>query len=112
MKYYCNLYMDEKTALKKDNIFAKLEQDEWQIEVYLIVLSKGEQNHLELYNSALLIQKAISKENLFVVGIAKGYDEVLELVEKITQEVYDETGGTDIRNYILKKQQEFEEGIV
>lgn len=40
------------------------------------------------------------------------YAEALELVEKIAQEVYDETKGTDIREYILRKQQEFEEGNV
>ena len=112
MKYYYDLYLDDKLIPKREEILAKLEQDKWQFEKYLITLTKNEKNHLEFYTSVLLIQKAIEKEDLFLVGIASGYESALELVEKITQEVYDKTKGTDIRNYILNKQQEYEEGNV
>ena len=112
MKYYCHLYMDEKVAPRKQEIQKNIENDKWQLEKYLIVLTNHPQNHLEIFQSALLLQKAIEKETLFVVGIASGYEEALELVEKIVQEVYDETKGTDIRKYILEKQQEYEEGNV
>ena len=105
MKYYYALYTDKHT---KD----KLEQIKWQFEIYLIALTKNDNNHLEIFNSVLLLQEAISKNELFLVGIASGYTESLELVEKITQDVYDETSGVDIRNYILQKQQKYEEGNV
>ena len=112
MKYYSTLYMSEKLIPKKEEIISKLENNTLQFEIYLIVLAKGKQNHLEIFNSVLLIQKTMPKEEVFVVGIANGYQEALELVEKITREVYDVTRGTDIKNYILQKQQEYEEGNV
>lgn len=112
MKCYYALYLDDKLVHTKDKVLSKIENDEWQSEKYLITLTKNEKNHLEVFHSVLLLQKAISKEDLFIVGIASGYIEALELVEKITQEVYDETMGTDIRTYILRKEQEFEEGNV
>lgn len=112
MKYYCNLYLDEKTYLQKEEILHKIEEDQWQLEIYCIVLASNEKNHLEILHSALFLQKSIPKEKVFLVGIASGYYEALELVEKITEEVYDNTKGTDIRGYILDKQQEFEEGNV
>lgn len=112
MKYYHALYMSEELISKKAEILDKFENDKWQIEKYLIVLAKNEKNHLEYFNSVLLLQKSISKDDLFVIGIANGELGALELIEKITQEVYDETKGTDIRNYILQKQKEFEEGNV
>lgn len=112
MKYYYALYMDEYVKENQEKIRRNIEKDKWQLEKYLIALTKNEANHLEIFNSVLLIQKAIPKEELFIVGIASGYAESLELVEKITQEVYDETSGVDIRNYILRKQQEYEEGNV
>ena len=112
MKYYHALYMSEELIEKRAEILDKFENDKWQIEKYLIVLAKNEKNHLEFFNSVLLIQKSIVKDDLFVVGIANGELGAMELIEKITQEVYDETGGTDIRNYILQKQKEFEEGNV
>ena len=112
MKYYGALYLSDKLAHQKEELLKKLENNAFQFEKYLVVLAKGRQNHLEIFNSVLLMQKTISKEELFVVGIANGYGEALELVEKITQEVYDVTKGADIRNYILQKQQEYEEGNV
>ena len=39
-------------------------------------------------------------------GITKGYEEAVELVEQIVQEVYEQTGGCDIRSYILEKSRE------
>ena len=112
MKCYYALYMDEKIRRQKEEILQNIQNDKWQFEKYLITLAKNAKNHLEIYHSVLLIQKAIPQEDLFLVGIAGGYEEALELVEKITQEVYDATKGTDIRNYILYKQQEYEEGNV
>lgn len=112
MKYYYSLYTDEYVKDKKEEIIKNIEHDKWQLDKYLIALTKNESNHLEIFNSVLLVQKAMPKDDLFVVGIANGYVEALELVEKITQEVYDETGGADIRNYILHQQREYEEGNV
>ena len=93
-------------------ILNKLECQETQLNKYLVVLSENSQTQLEIFDSILLIQKTFEMEDLLVVGIADGYDGALELVENLTQEVYDETKGTDIRNYILGKQRQFEEGIV
>ena len=109
MKYYYALYMNDYSKKKQADIIKKLEKDKRQINTYLISLTKNEKNHIEIFHSVLLIQKAMEKEDLFIVGIANGYFEALELVEKITQEVYDETGGVDIRNFILQKQQKHEE---
>lgn len=107
MNCYHDLYMSDQVAKEKETILNRIEKNQWQMEIYLITLSKGEQNHLDIFNSVLLIQKTFSKEDLFVVGIARGYEEALNLVEKITQEVYDNTGTTNIRKYILQKQKDF-----
>ena len=112
MKYYHELYMSEELISKKAEIIEKIQNDKWQMEKYLIVLAKNENNHLEFFNSVLLIQRSIVKDDLFVIGIANGELGAMELIEKITQQVYDETGGTDIRQYILHRQKEFEEGNV
>lgn len=106
MRYYKHLYLAEGLEKKKKKIIEKLEKNKFQVSIHLIVLAGNETNHLEILNSVLLLQPDYPKENLFVAGITKSYDEALELVEKITQEVYDNTKGTDIRKYILEKEQE------
>lgn len=99
MKYYHELYTNEKWVSR-------------QLGNYLIVLAKNEKNHLEFFHTGLFKQLHIPTDDLFVVGIAKDERDALELIEKITQEVYDETGDADIRNYILRKQKAYEEGNV
>lgn len=112
MKYYYNLYISDELETKKDEIISKLENGRIQINKYLIVLTQNEKNHLEFYDSVMLQQEIFSKQDLFLIGIAEGYPGALKLVEKITQDTYRETGNANIRNYILKKQAEFEERIV
>lgn len=112
MKYYHNLYLSEGFHDKKDIIIEKLERGQIQLNKYLVVLTKSDVNHLEFFDSVLLKQNVFRKEELFLIGIADGYFGALEMVEKITQEVYDRTKGTDIRSYLLETQKEYEEGKV
>ena len=104
MQYYKYLYVGENLTDKKDQVIAKLDQNKLMLDTYVIALARGEQNHLEFFNSVLLKQGLFSGHNLFVVGIADGYEEALEVVEEITKEVYDKTKGADIRSFILKKE--------
>lgn len=106
MKYYKYLYLSEGLERKKEKIIARLEQNKLQPGTHLLVLPGNKRNHLELLNAMLLMQPSYPKEELFVVGIAKSYEDGLELVEKIAREVYDITNGADIRNYILLKEQD------
>lgn len=112
MKYYYNLYWSEELVGKEREILTKLGQEKTQLNKYLIVLTENDANHLEFFDSVLLKQNLIKQKELFVVGIAEGYTGALEVVEKITQEVYDVTKGTDIRRYLLVTQKEFEERFV
>ena len=112
MKYYHNLYLSEGFRDKKEIIIEKLERRQIQLNKYLVVLTKSDANHLEFFDSVLLKQNVFPQEELFLIGIADGYDGALEMVEKITQEVYDRTKGTDIRSYLLETQKEYEEGKV
>ena len=106
MKYYKYLYLEDGLEKKKDKIIKKLEKNRLQFGVWLIALPENEKNQLEIVDSKNLIQKNYPKEKIFVVGLTRNYEDALELVEKIVQEVYDKTGECDIRTFILKKERE------
>lgn len=105
MRYYRHLYLTEGLEKKKEKIIRRLEQGKLQPSVYVIALSSGEKNQLEIYPVLQFKQPSYPEKDLFVVGITKGYDEAVELVAQIVQEVYDQTGACDIRSYILEKEQ-------
>ena len=106
MTYYRHLYVGESLKKKKKKIIAKLEKRKFQLELCLIVLPGTENNQLEIIDPNLFLQKNYPQREYFVVGIAKGFDEVLEILEEIAKNVYNETRGADIRSYILNKEQE------
>lgn len=81
-------------------------------QILVITLAQNEKNHLEFFSALLLKQHYYDKKELFIVGLAQGYEDAVELVRKITQEVLEETGNTDIREYILTHQKLFEESRV
>lgn len=112
MKYYCEFYLSDSLNEKKEEILKKLRNGEFQFGKYVIILAEKEGNQLEIIDSMYLRQKYYQKKDLFVVGIADGFEEALNLVERVTQEVYDATGGADIQAYIKAKQKNFEEGKV
>lgn len=105
MRYYKHLYLAEGLEKKKEKIIRKLETGKLQLSVHVITLAVNEKNQLEIYPAIQFKQPAFPDQDLFVVGITKGYDEAVELVEQIVREVYDRTGACDIRSYILEKEQ-------
>lgn len=110
MEFYYHMYFSEDLAGKKAQLIRKLKQNRLPPGIYVIALASGPQNHLEFFDGLLLRQKIFRTEHLFVIGIASGYEEALYLTEKITDDVYQNTGKADIRRYILDGQKAYKEG--
>ncbi len=107
MQYYRYLYVDKKLKeKKKDRIISRMEKGIYRPAVHLIVLPAGPEDQLEIVGTSQLRQKGFPDEDFFVVGIAKDQGDAIKMVAEIVEEVYNETGGTDVRSYILEKEQE------
>ena len=103
MKYYKHLYLSEGLEKKKDKIIQKIEAGKILPGIFLVTLAPDEKNQLEIHRYLLLLQPVFHRENLFVVGISKDYEEALELVEEITQEVYKDVYKRQDVETVLKK---------
>jgi len=68
--------------------------------VYLITLSSNNENLLDIFDSSLILQPHYKREDMFIVGIACGYDEAVEVATQIIDELYRNTGDFDIRQYL------------
>lgn len=109
IKCYCNLYVSAILKNRKNKILTDWMNQKFQPGIFVITLSQGEQNHLEFFSAVFLQQHFYDEKKLFVVGIADGYTDAVELVRQITEDVLEQSGGTDIRTYILESQRNFEE---
>ena len=106
MKFYKYLYIQEQLEKKKDKIISKLKQKKILLSCHVVAVSSNPANQLEIYSSRYFFQPGFPTDDLFVIAIVKSYEDALEFVEKIVEEVYNETKRTDVRSYILEKEQE------
>ena len=73
------------------------------MDIYLITLAANGQDMLDIIHSAYLKQPAVRRNLPMIVGIAKGYDEALELVQQMLSETYQATGIYRIPEYLMDK---------
>ena len=99
MRWAKDLYLSEKTAKKKDKIIRKANRGVGMVSIYFISLASNEENLFDIFHAAHLKQPAFYKQNPFVVGIASGYEEALEMTRQMVEDIYRETGGLRVREY-------------
>lgn len=112
IKCYCHLYTGSTVGNDKNQYLLEIMNGNLKHSIYIITLAQGRQNHLEFFASSILRQKIYADKEVFIVGIAKSYDEATKLVAQIVQDVVIKTGQTDIRRYIETEQKLFEEGRI
>ena len=99
MQWAENLYLTDKTAKKKDKIIRKANRGMGMVSIYLITLASNPENLFDIFHAAHLKQPTFYNQDLFVVGIAAGYEEALELVQRMVEDIYRKTGGFAVREY-------------
>ena len=103
MKWYDDLYVGESIIHKTNKVRWKILHNAGQINIYVITLASNEQNLLDIIPSHELLQKGYPKKDLYVVGLAKGYQEAIETAVSIVDEVYQNTGGFAVASYLEEK---------
>ena len=101
MKWAENLYLSDKTAKKKERIIKKAELGVGMSKVYLITLASNEKNLLDIFHAAHLKQPAFYRQDLWVVGMAGSLEEAQELTLLMLTDIYEKTGGFDVRSYFV-----------
>lgn len=108
MIWYDKLYVGESIIHKTNKVRWKIRHNAGQINIYVITLPSNRDNLLDIIPSQELLQKAYPKKNLYIIGLAKGYEEAIELAGSIVAEVYCHTGAFAVTDYLLSKRKERE----
>lgn len=101
MKFYRNLYVGE-SIKKPKKVKWKLCHNAGQFQVYVIALASGD-DQLEIYHCAFLQQSYYKNHPPYIIGIAGGYDEAVDIVVEITKAAIEETGSPDLKKYLFQK---------
>ncbi len=110
MNWYPQLYLGEKAAKKKEALIQKIESGKTPPDTYLLTLASGPSNQLEIV-PAWNLRFWYSRGSIpMVVGLGCGRREAFALVQKITEDVYRQTGGVMIRAYLEQEAQRADSG--
>lgn len=103
MKWYQDLYTGESIGEKAEKIKWNINHNAGQIQVYIISLASNSDNLLDIIPAWNVVQKHYPKKHLCIVGLAKGWEEAVDVARRIVLEVYDHTGGFRVRDYLMRK---------
>lgn len=99
MKFYKNLYVGE--GIKHPGTVKwKLRHNAGQFQLYVIALAAGN-DQLEIYHCAFLQQKYYRKHPPYIIGIAKKYEDALDIVVEITEAALARDGYPDLKKYLF-----------
>ena len=102
LKWNDNCYIG-KTVTDTENIRRRLEEGKIVPEIYLLTLSDNPRKLMEILPAVSLVQRSLADLCPEIIGIAAGKEEAFQLTEDIVREVYEETGGVQIREYLKNR---------
>lgn len=100
MEWYKNLYLGEIAAKKQYKLFRRISKKRLT-NAYIITLPSNTENILDIYSYNELLQKHYDNSHIFVVGLACGKDEALELTKDIIWDVYSRSGSFNVSEYVM-----------
>ena len=99
MRWYRDLYLGTNAASEIRSIREKAAAGKWMAGVYYITAASTEGNLLDIFHNGMLKEPLFKKRQcLDVIGVAKGRMEAFSLAGQITEDVYQKTGGFEIRS--------------
>jgi hypothetical protein len=94
-----SLYIGEKMKKKKEKVISSINNREATFGVYCIVFASHPGNLFDIMEANELLFPHYKKAEVRIVGLAKGKEEAIKLVRDMLMEVYNKTGGFNVRAY-------------
>lgn len=99
MRFHESMFVGEEARKHKQQILWNLERGKRQKNVFVITLADGEGKLLELYSDDALQIKQFRTPDRTVVGLAVGQEEANQVLLRLVDSVYQETGAVDVKKY-------------
>lgn len=103
MRWYRKLYVSEAIGDKAGRIKWKINHNAGTVSAYVIAFASNPDNLLDIIPAWQLMQKGYPKKDLKIIGLAKGYDDAIALVQQIVEETYANTGDVDVWSYLKEE---------
>ena len=104
LKFAQNLYLGEGIAPEKlDKLKKRLNKKPLLANVYLITPARNPADQLDIFDARQLVQPHYKDEEFLVLGMASGYEDALQLIERVTGECLKARGDCNLREYFTTR---------
>ena len=97
MKWHTLLYFGEQAAKKRTKIVHDIDQKKISFGTFVIILAVNGKDLLDILPAYMLYKE--SYQDQVILGVAVTKEEAFEVCEKIICDVYERTGGYDVRSF-------------
>lgn len=99
LQWTSRIYVGEGLKKKKDRAMDSINNRRITSDIYCIAFASSPDNLFDIMNANELLFPHYQKTDIKIVGLAKGKDEATRLTQDMVMEVYEKTGGFDVRSY-------------
>ena len=101
IKWYPDLYLDEKAEKKIKKLKQKIEDGKLNINLYCVCLASNPDNILDIMNVNELLFRHYSNITVSIVGLAYSRERAMELVERIALDIYNKTDDFSAKEFFF-----------
>ena len=99
MNWHKNMYFGEEARKKKTKIIYNIDTHKLQVGVYVLTFAANGTDLIDIIPSFMLEKEGYKGRDIVVIGLAASKDEAYEVGRQIITDVYEQTGGFDVRSY-------------
>ncbi|HHX55277.1 MAG TPA: hypothetical protein GX705_02915 [Clostridiales bacterium] len=94
------LYLSKSIDKKElKSIKKKLDKNKFFKSIYCITFASNIENLFDIYNVKQFVFPYYKKKKIHILGLAKSKKEAFELISKMIEDIYKETGEFKVRDY-------------
>lgn len=99
IKWYDNLYVDKLLENKEKKIMNRINEGKLSLHIYCITLASNGNNLFDIMNANELLFNYYKRRDIFILGLALGRENAIEIVAEMVDEIYKNTGDFKVRDY-------------
>ena len=102
MRWWTHLYTGDRALRRGGALLQKIESEKFLPDTYVITPAAYGHHLFDIRPAALLTREEKENPDFLVLGVACGYGEAKEVVRRMVEDMYRETGGFDWNAYMAR----------
>lgn len=101
MRWYKNVFLGVNAGNNIRQVIKKIRKKKDLHDIYIVTPAENDSDLLDIYDAVHFFRRGFKQPKKKIVGVAIGKEEAYDLTGAIINQVYRQTGGFDVKKYLL-----------